>query len=324
MKILITGGAGFVGSNLAKYLSDKGHHVVVFDNFQRGNGNLPLLKNCVVKKGELDDAAEFISQNKFDIIYHFAAQVAVTKSYESPKSDFRINAAGTFNLLQAARDTPVIYASTNKVYGENVNTIPIEEFPTRYDFSGDFKEVGIPERFSLDSKKHTPYGCSKLVGDIYVREHGGVVNRFSCMYGTHQFGDEDQGWVAHFVISKVLGLPIKVYGDGKQVRDILFVEDVIRLLEIQAEKINEIRGEVFNIGGGYANTISILELCKELNIEPSFDEWRPSDQKVYYSDIRKAKHVLGWKPKISIKEGIERLQNWVSENKSVIKSIRNV
>ncbi len=316
MKMLITGGAGFVGTNLAVHLSKNGHEVVVYDNLSRTQGNVNHLAehNCHIVRGELDDIHDLLRKETFDIIYHLAAQVAVTTSYENPRSDFRINTLGTFNLLMNTK-TPVIYASTNKVYGDNVNNVPIVELPARYDFDGDYKKKGIHEEFSIDARHHTPYGCSKLFGDILVREHLGVVNRFSCLYGPHQYGSEDQGWVAHFVRSKVENLPVRVYGDGKQVRDLLFVEDVVELLAKEAEKIDAIRGEVFNIGGGYENTLSILELCKELKLEPTFHPERPADQKVYYSDVAKAKKVLGWSPSVGVKEGLERLIDWIRQQK---------
>ncbi len=317
-RILVTGGAGFLGSNLAMTLAGLGNQVYVYDNLSRlgtrhNAEKLSKLPGIEVIQGELDDVANFFLSHQVDLVYHFAAQVAVTTSYQSPRSDFRINAFGTFNLLQCTK-APVIYASTNKVYGNNVNDIPLEELPTRYDFSGEFKK-GIREDFSIDSHHHTPYGCSKLLGDVYVREYGGVVNRFSCMYGTQQFGNEDQGWVAHFIISKLTGRPLKIYGDGKQVRDLLFVDDVVRLLILEGENVDEIRGQVFNIGGGPSNTISLLELCDLLKLKPAMEDWRPADQKVYYSDIGKAGRILGWSPKVSVSEGVQRLSDWAGENK---------
>ncbi len=321
MKALITGGGGFVGSNLALYLLSKGHSVTVYDNMQRMGSHINVGKikaafpQVQIAHKELDDIREFLQKNDFDVIFHFAAQVAVTSSYESPHSDFRINALGTFNVVSAT-DTPVIYASTNKVYGDNVNFVPIEEHETRYDFSGPLKGSGIPESFSIDSKKHTPYGCSKLVGELYVREFGGVANRFSCMYGPNQFGNTDQGWLSHFVQFALSGKQLTVYGDGKQVRDALFVDDVVRLLELQALNIDKIRGEVFNIGGGYDNVISLLELCSKLGVKPKFEDWRPSDQKVYYSDISKVKRLLGWFPAVSVDDGLKRLIEWHKSSES--------
>ena len=315
MNVLITGGAGFLGSNLALSLAQKGHDVFIYDNCQRGTHNLIELKNnnCKIIRGELDDIGDLFHKHSFDTIFHFAAQVAVTASYESPRSDFRINAAGTFHLASQAK-IPIIYSSTNKVYGDNVNLIPLEEQETRYDFANEFKKKGIPETFSIDAKKHTPYGVSKLTGELYVREFGGVVNRFSCMYGPRQFGNIDQGWISHILLAKLKGKPVTVYGDGKQVRDILYVSDVVRLLELQMEHLDTIKGEVFNIGGGYDNTISLLELLKKIQVQPLFADWRPADQKVYYSDISKAKQVLQWEPKVSREEGIKKIMEWLEQN----------
>ncbi len=327
MKVLITGGLGFVGSNLAKYLADKDNEIVLYDNMSRRGADsynykrLVGNRNIKIVKGELDDIPEFVSRERiskspFRMIYHLAAQVAVTSSYESPKSDFRINANGTFQLANST-DTPIIYASTNKVYGDNVNQIPISEKATRYDFFGEYKGKGIPEAFSIDAKKHTPYGISKLVGDLWTREKGGVANRFSCMYGENQFGNVDQGWISHFIINKQKERRTVIYGDGRQVRDILHVDDVVKLLELQAENIDKIKGEAFNIGGGYSNTISLLELVDKLNIKPEHQPERPADQKVYYSDISKAEKLLGWRPKVGVGDGIVRLESWVREHEDL-------
>lgn len=318
-KILITGGAGFVGSNLAEHLAQKGNDIVIYDNLSRPGSELTLKRlhdkhpNIEVHRGELDDIADYLYNHKVDLVYHFAAQVAVTHSYKSPRSDFRINAHGTFNLVHSTK-APMIYASTNKVYGDNVNRVPIDEHDTRYDFAGEYKEKGLPEDFSIDTHYHTPYGVSKLVGELYTRETGGVANRFSCMYGPNQFGNEDQGWVAHFVISKIKNKPLTIYGDGKQVRDLLYIGDVVKLLDIQGENIDKIRGQVFNVGGGFKNTISLLELCKHLGIKTEFGDWRPADQKVFYCDTSKAKKILGWEPKVSPEEGIGHLTEWVQNH----------
>ena len=261
-----------------------------------------------------------IIKERPDLIYHFAAQVAVTKSVTSPISDFKINAEGTFNIARTAYDHNIslIYSSTNKVYGDNVNNVPIKEFEKRYDFDGELSQKGISEEFSIDAKKHTPYGCSKLAGEIYVREFGGVVNRCSCMYGENQFGIIDQGWVSYFIKQKVNGKELTIFGDGKQVRDLLYIDDVVELLILQGKELlkgNEsLKGEAFSVGGGYKNTISLLELCEKLSISPKFGPWRPSDQKVFYADISKAKRLLGWEPKVSVDEGIKRLYDWTLAN----------
>jgi CDP-paratose 2-epimerase len=324
MKVLITGGAGFLGSNLARKLIKSGASIVLCDNLSRVGAEInldrlkvefPLIK---IYEVDISDAPSVIVKEKPDLIYHFAAQVAVTKSVISPISDFKINAEGTFNIARTAHEhnIPLIYASTNKVYGNNVNNVPIKEHEKRYDFNGDLGKKGINEDFQIDAKNHTPYGCSKLVGEIYVREFGGLVNRFSCMYGENQFGIMDQGWVSYFIKQKLLGKEVTIFGDGKQIRDLLYIEDVVELLILEGKKLlneDDLKGEVFSVGGGYNNTISLLELCEKLNITPKFADWRPSDQKVFYADISKAKKLLKWEPKISADEGIKKLHNWTSE-----------
>ena len=326
MKVLVTGAAGFVGTNITLELLKKGFEVVAIDSLTRPGSekNLEMLKkefpNLNFIRKEIEDVPGVIANEKPDLIYHFAAQVGVRASVESPIRDFQINAAGTFYITQAAGKIPIIYTSTNKVFGDNVNEIPIEELETRYDFGNHLKGKGIPEHFSVDAKYHTPYGCSKLVGDIYVRESSGVVNRCSCMYGENQFGMIDQGWLSHFAINKLKGRPTTIFGDGKQVRDILHRDDVVRLLLKQGELLtnpftaNKIRGEAFNVGGGHRNTISLLELCHKWDLKPRFENWRPADQKVFYCDISKAKRLLDWEPKVDIDEGLEKLHKWTEEN----------
>lgn len=193
--------------------------------------------------------------------------------------------------------------------------VQIVEHETRYDYGPAYAGRGIPETFSIDAAHHTPYGISKLVGELYVREFGGVANRCSCMYGPNQFGIVDQGWMSHIATNKILGRPTIIYGDGKQVRDALHVDDVVRLLLLQASAIlggerSRFAGEVFNAGGGVARTISLLELCRKWEIEPDFGQWRPADQKVFYCDIAKAKNILGWEPVIGLEEGLADLYRW--------------
>jgi CDP-paratose 2-epimerase len=325
-KILITGGAGFLGYNLSVYLLKKGFKLVICDNLSRHGSaeNLRELKEqypkLKISKVELVDVPTIIHREKPDLVYHFAAQVAVTASISSPNSDFRINAEGTFLVANAAYNigVPVIYSSTNKVYGDNVNKVAVKTLKTRYDFSGPIARKGINETFSIDAAHHTPYGCSKLAGEFYVREFGGVVNRFSCMYGTHQHGIIDQGWLSYFVQQKLQGKQVTIFGDGKQVRDALHSSDIAELLYKQGKHLLDkskpsIKGEVFSIGGGYKNTISLLELCKKLDIKPKFSDWRPSDQKVFYADITKAKKIFGWEPKVGIDEGLEELVEWTKQ-----------
>lgn len=333
--VLVTGGAGFIGSNIASTLLKKRKNVTILDNFSRDGSrhNAAWLKSLdnSIKIVEADtrnfDAIKEAAAGK-DTIFHTAGQVAVTSSIINPREDFDINALGTFNVLEAARenDSAVIYCSTNKVYGNNVNNVPIEELPKRYEFSGDHKN-GIKEEFSIDANHHTPYGVSKLVGEKYVREYGSlyglktVANRMSCIYGTQQFGTADQGWISHFIRSFIFDRPITIYGDGKQVRDVLFISDLVDLFIKEAESDKKIHGNVFNVGGGKANTLSLIELIEHLKKisgkKPSCtkDEWRAADQKVYYSDISKAMSVFGWEPKISPEEGVKSLFDWTICNR---------
>jgi CDP-paratose 2-epimerase len=341
MRVLVTGGSGFIGSNLTNYFASKGNETIVYDSLSREGTkyNLDWLKRLYGEKIEFvhGDIRDFELLKQYvkdvDAIVHTAAQVAVTSSIKNPREDFEINALGTFNVLEAVRatnkDIAVIFFSTNKVYGNNVNKIPLVERETRYEFADPKYKLGIPEDFPTDANEHTPYGVSKYTADLYVRDYTSVYGlptvtfRCSCMYGIRQFGNEDQGWVAHFVISSIFDKPLTIYGDGKQVRDVLFVEDVNRLVESALTNIRRVKGEVFNIGGGPQNTISLLELIsmleRKLNkkISYSFSDWRPADQKVYISDIRKAEKLLGWKPLVKPKEGVEQLIKWVYENKEL-------
>ncbi|MBU1627006.1 GDP-mannose 4,6-dehydratase [bacterium] len=340
-RILITGGAGFVGSHAAEFYARKGWEVVVYDNLSRDkllkrniNGkdfnwnylkqfsNVTLIKNDILDYKELLRAMEGV-----DAVIHAAAQTAVTVSVTDPVPDFQTNAIGTFNVLEAARNTKsrpvVIYCSTNKVYGENVNHTGTIETESRYEFSDGFKN-GIPENLSIDHCEHTPYGCSKLTGDLYTQDYAHLygmrtgVFRMSCIYGSRQFGVEDQGWIAWFVIATFKDEPIRIDGDGKQVRDVLYVEDLIEAFDKFIH--SNIQHCVINIGGGKDNSIPILHVLKQLyeytgkRSEISFHDWRPSDQKIYISDISKAENLLGWKPCINVNEGIKKLTTWVQNN----------
>jgi CDP-paratose 2-epimerase len=335
---LITGGAGFIGSNYADRCISRGEKVVIFDNLSRHGAktNLDWLRQKHGEKsfqlvvGDVRHAEEIkAAAHEASRIVHLAAQVAVTTSVTDPRNDFEINAMGTFNTLEAARlsgnHPSFVYSSTNKVYGgmENVKVIEKE---TRYDYAD--LPLGASEEQILDF--HSPYGCSKGTGDQYVRDYARIydlpttVFRQSCIYGLRQFGVEDQGWVAWFIIAAITGHPISIYGNGKQVRDILFVDDLLNAYDAALQHPDKAAGQIFNVGGGRENTISVwlefapmLEKLLGKKIEVSWGDWRPGDQPVYISDIRKAQQALGWSPKISAQEGITRLFNWVKENRSL-------
>ncbi|MDG7011222.1 MAG: GDP-mannose 4,6-dehydratase [Nitrososphaerota archaeon] len=345
MKVLVTGGAGFVGSHVAERCLEKGDDVVVFDDLSRsgvlGKGrrstdayNLEFLKG---KKGKLSfvngdvRSPEAVGRaaRGAKTIYHIAGQVAVTASLADPRRDFEVNALGTFNVMEAARenDAAVLFTSTNKVYGENVNGVKLKESSGRYAFDDPRYAEGIPEAFPVDLAGHSPYGASKLAGDLYVQEYAhsyglsASVFRMSCIYGERQFGVEDQGWVAWFVIASLTGRPITVYGDGKQVRDVLYVGDLVDAMELALSKKRT--GEVFNVGGGAENTLSLLELLDIIRklpgceVQTKWSDWREADQKVYVSDIRKAQSALGWKPKTVPAEGVTRLHRWAYDNRGI-------
>jgi CDP-paratose 2-epimerase len=335
---LITGGAGFIGSNYVHRLVQRGEKVTLYDNFSRGGAqrNLEWLSNSFgqgafdVIVGDVRDATKIAEAARdSDVIVHLAGQVAVTTSVIDPRDDFESNAIGTFNTLEAARlseRNPIfLYSSTNKVYG-GMEDVELVEEATRWRY----KDLlyGCPETQPLDF--HSPYGCSKGTGDQYVRDYSriyglrSVVLRQSCIYGPRQFGIEDQGWVAWFIIAAVTGRNITIYGDGKQVRDILNVDDLLNAYDAAIEKINIASGEVYNMGGGPENVMSvwaefgpILERLLGETIEVARGDWRPGDQRVFYADIRKAKQELGWEPKIGVEEGIHRLFDWVKENREL-------
>ncbi|WP_026190095.1 NAD-dependent epimerase/dehydratase family protein [Halomicrobium katesii] len=341
--VLVTGGAGFVGSHAVEYYADRDVDVTAIDNLSRAetlsdadeeqdtalhNWNYITETYPDVDLRELDirdfDALCDVVAGH-DAIVHTAGQVAVTASLEDPRTDFEVNAEGTFNILEAARladtDPRVVVASTNKVYGDNVNEISVEEHETRYAYDDPEYDRGIPEAFSIDGCEHTPYGTSKLAADLYVQDYAarGVVDaaafRMSCIYGPRQFGNEDQGWVAHFALSVLRDKPITIFGDGKQVRDLCHVTDLVRAYDAFISDPTADNG-VYNIGGGVNNTTSLvefLELLEEMSgktANVTYDEWREGDQKVYISDISRAKDALDWEPAIDIETGIERFVEW--------------
>lgn len=332
---LITGGAGFLGTNLALHLLSAGQRVVIYDNLSRGGTE----KNLACLRRVAGDALRVVVgdiRDRFALreavhgvrrVYHFAAQVAVTTSLLDPVSDFEVNARGTLNLLEELRrlDEPptLIFTSTNKVYG-GLADLPLRRTAKRYrPRDPGLEAAGIGEDRVLDF--HSPYGCSKGTADQYVlhyaRVYGlpAVVFRMSCIYGPHQYGTEDQGWVAHFLIRALERQPITIYGDGRQVRDVLFVDDLIDAFERALAQIGTVAGHAYNIGGGPANTISLLELLgliRGLTGEPAppvFAPWRTGDQRYYVSDFSRFRAATGWEPRTGVGEGLTRLYEWLAE-----------
>lgn len=333
---LITGGAGFIGSNYVHRLLKHNEKVTILDNLSRvgapinlewlrathGKGSFNLIVGDVRDANLVEDVVR-----QADVVIHLASQVAVTTSVLNPREDFEINALGTFNVIEAARrsgrDPVVVFASTNKVYG-GMDDVPVKESATRWYYEN--LPGGCPETQPLDF--HSPYGCSKGAGDQYVRDYAriyglrSVVCRQSCIYGPRQFGVEDQGWLAWMVIAAITGRQISIYGDGKQVRDVLHVDDLLDAYDAAITKIDQVKGRVYNIGGGSENVISVwsefgpmLEKLLGKPIPVTRADWRPGDQKVFVANIRKAERELGWKPGIKVEEGLKRLFNWVLENR---------
>lgn len=331
---LITGGAGFIGTNLAKHYLSHNRRVTIFDNFSRfgSEDNARWLKlhygdRLTLVRGDVRWPGEELSRavEGAEVVFHLAAQVAVTTSVIDPFEDFEINARGTFNVLEAVRKSSsrptLLYSSTNKVYGK-MDDLDVVERGGRYVYSN--LDEGVPVTRPLDF--YSPYGCSKGCGDQYVIDYGRIydlktiVFRQSCIYGPHQFGIEDQGWVAWFAIRALQNLPVTIYGDGKQVRDVLFVDDLIAAYDAAVENISRTNSQAYNIGGGPQNTLSLLELVAMLNqtvgysLEYSFADWRPGDQLVFVSDISKAKAHFGWEPHFNVGKGLTKLVAWLKQN----------
>lgn len=341
--VLITGGAGFIGSNAAAYFLQQGSHVTIFDNFSRKGSKknlvwlkkLPHANRLLIIRGDVRRPTPTLNREiqKTNLVLHLAGQVAVTTSIQNPVADFDANAFGTLSMLEAVRkhgNNPIfIYSSTNKVYGGLEHT-QTKETKTRYSFTG--LRFGVNEKQALDF--HSPYGCSKGSADQYVRDYhriygmNTIVFRQSCIYGPHQFGIEDQGWLAWFMISILQKKPLTIYGTGKQVRDVLYIDDLIRAYDLAAQHIKKTKGEIYNIGGGMNNTISvwhefrpILEkLCKK-PLSAKFSAQRLGDQPVYISDIRKAAKDFGWRPTISFKKGIPVLYAWIVEHQDQFRNL---
>ncbi|MFZ5896296.1 MAG: NAD-dependent epimerase/dehydratase family protein [Myxococcota bacterium] len=329
---LITGGAGFIGSNLAYGLLRAGERVVLYDNLSRKNveqnanwllrgfpGRAELVVADIRDRRKLRECVQ-----RADCVFHLAAQVAVTTSLEEPWEDFEVNAGGTLNLLEVVRgcDTPpaVFYTSTNKVYGELGDLASAADDRAK----GVLQAATLPsvdETRSLDF--HSPYGCSKGTADQYVRDYARsyglttVVFRMSCIYGPRQFGTEDQGWVAHFLIRALHGETITIYGDGRQVRDVLFVSDLVNAFLLARENSKRCAGEVFNMGGGASNAVDLLQVvdwAKQLGARPAgidFASTRVGDQRYYVSDTSKFSSFTGWRAEVDAQDGVRRLARWL-------------
>lgn len=336
--VAVTGGSGFIGTNMTHHLLEKGERVVVLDNLSRPNvtQNLEWLRSRYGKQLQVivsdirnpQAVSKAIDMAKH--VYHFAAQVAVTTSVTEPQQDFDINLVGTLNLLEAIRrreERPsLLFTSTNKVYG-HLDKLKLEETDSAYLPANKSERKGLSETTPLEF--YSPYGCSKGAADQYVCDYAriydieAVVFRMSCIYGPHQFGTEDQGWVAHFLLQALRGAPITLYGTGKQVRDLLYVDDLIHAMETARRHMSKLSGQAFNMGGGAENAVSLLEvinMIQELHQSPldlRFGKWRPGDQQYYVSDTTKFQQATGWKPKVDYRQGIERLYHWLLENRAV-------
>lgn len=331
--VLITGGAGFIGTNLADRLASQGRPVLIYDNLSRPGvaDNVQWLR---ARHGELvqvevadirDRSAVRSAVQRSGPIFHFAAQVAVTTSIADPVHDFEVNARGTLNLLEAVRSLrtspSVLFTSTNKVYG-GLGDLRIARNGTRYEPEETaVRGHGISEDWPLDLQ--SPYGCSKGAAEQYMLDYArtfgvpAIVFRMSCIYGPHQFGTEDQGWVAHFLIRALEGKPITLYGDGLQVRDTLFVDDLVDAFLLATERVDTLAGRAFNIGGGSVNTVSLLELVEligRLRGEApalEFRDWRLGDQRYYVSDTRRFEAATGWAARVGVAAGVGALNDWV-------------
>ncbi len=334
--VLITGGAGFIGSNLAHRLLSAGQPVLIYDNLSRPGveRNVEWLHSTHgnllrVEAADVEDAPTLRrAAREASRVFHLAAQVAVTTSLADPVHDFEINARGTLNLLESLRalpnPPPLLYTSTNKVYGDMAD-VELRVIGSRYEpADSELRQHGFGEWRPLHF--HSPYGCSKGCACQYVLDYARtfrlptVAFHMSCIYGPHQLGTEDQGWVAHFLIQAMQKAPINIYGDGRQVRDILFVDDLLDAFLLAHRNIDSLAGQAFNIGGGPDKTVSLLELVAliaELQGQPPdirFDTWRSADQRYYVSDIRKFHRATGWSPKVSVREGVARLYDWLAES----------
>jgi len=333
--VLITGGAGFIGTNLADRLLRAGRRVILFDNLSRSGvqRNVEWLSRehgtlLEIEVGDTRDLRALTTAARAaSAVFHLAAQVAVTTSLVEPVADFEVNARGTLNVLEALRGRPnpppMVFTSTNKVYGD-LEDLDLDIAETRYvPTDPHVRAHGVSEARSISF--HSPYGCSKGAADQYVLDYGrtfkvpAAVFRMSCIYGPHQCGTEDQGWVAHFLIHALTGKPITVYGDGMQVRDVLFVEDLVDAFLLAEQYMSRLCGHAFNIGGGPARTTSLVELLDRIETlngerpDVEFDAWRAADQRYYVSDTRRFRTATGWRPKVDLPTGLRALYDWLAE-----------
>jgi len=330
LRILVTGGCGFIGTNFCEHaIKTRNWQIIAFDNLSREKVALNLhylesLPNFRLITGDIRNSCDFRPIPPVDAIVHLAANPGIPRSISQPKFDFDINARGTLNILEFARGhgkIPVLYASTNKVYPDKVNKFARKIGP-RYELTGRYIN-GIDESFPIDGCgkfAHSPYGCSKYVGDLYCQEYfktfgvPTVVNRMSCIAGEWQRGCEEQGWVQHFVKSALTEKPITIFGNGCQTRDVLYGEDLAELYCREIERIDEVAGSVFNVGGGKKNTISVIECVEYLEkkvdrrITIKKTKWRPADHRVYYSCLKRVAKI--WKPKTSVFETLDKLIEW--------------
>ncbi|MEW5946821.1 MAG: NAD-dependent epimerase/dehydratase family protein [bacterium] len=340
-RAVITGGAGFIGSNLAARMIRDGWSLLLIDDLSRRGAakNLRWLRTLGsfrFSRADVRDEAALgravRSFQPFSLCFHFASQVAVTVSIAEPRRDFEVNTLGSLNLLETVRTLdfqPVlIYASANKVYGA-LSQFRVVEGKTRYTCPE--LPLGVPETTRLDF--HSPYGCSKGAADQYFIDYARVygmrtiVFRQSCVYGCRQFGSEDQGWVAWFMTAAVFGVPITVYGDGRQVRDLLFIDDLLDAYMAAARRIDRTAGSVYNIGGGVRRTLSLLELLEYLEkklrrpIPHSFSDMRRGDQKYFAADVRSAGRDFGWRPRVPLRTGLDIVLSWILKNRNEIKKV---
>ena len=337
-RTLVTGGAGFIGTNMAARLLADGEDVTVLDDLSRPgvDANLRWLQETYgdrvdVVKGDVRDARTVREALRGATrVFHFAAQVAVTTSVDDPVHDFNVNLLGTLTLLEELRaletPPPLLFTSTNKVYG-GMEDVTVSRAGERYEPDDEtLRAHGVPETRGLQFS--SPYGCSKGGADQYVLDYAktyglpAVVFRMSCIYGPHQCGNEDQGWVAHFLMRALAGQPITLYGDGRQVRDVLFVDDLLDAMLLAVDRVDSLSGQAFNMGGGAAHTVSLLELLDRIGTltgsapAVEFGDWRVGDQRWYVSDTRRFSSLTGWSPKVGVEDGVARLHRWLADEGS--------